>query len=107
MRVGDETTVVLTSGDHRVDETSLAREFGVEPSDVRSANPSEVKTATGWSIGGVPPTCHETAVPVLADPVFETFEEVWAAAGTPKAVFRLTPSELHSVADPRVVDVFE
>ncbi|MFC7205420.1 YbaK/EbsC family protein [Haloferax namakaokahaiae] len=107
MRVGDETAVVLTSGDHRVDEAALADEFELEVSDVRSANPSEVKDATGWSIGGVPPTCYDTPIPVLADPVFETFEEVWAAAGTPKAVFRITPSELHSVADPRVVDVFE
>ncbi|WP_410767543.1 YbaK/EbsC family protein [Haloferax sp. DFSO60] len=107
MRVGDETVVVLTSGNHRVDETALASEFGVDAGDVRSANPSEVKTTTGWSIGGVPPTCHETPVPVLADPVFETFEEVWAAAGTPKAVFRLTPSELRSIADPRMADVFE
>ncbi|KAB1191208.1 MULTISPECIES: YbaK/EbsC family protein [Haloferax] len=107
MRVGDETVVVLTSGSNRVDETKLAAEFDSDPSTVRSANASEVKRATGWSIGGVPPTCHATTCPVLADPTFETFDDIWAAAGTPEAVFRLTPADLHHLADPRVVDVFE
>lgn len=107
MRVGDETVVVLTSGANRVDESKLAAEFDVDPSAVRSANASEVKDATGWSIGGVPPTCHSTDCPVLADPTFESFDEIWAAAGTPEAVFRLTPDDLHTLSDPRVVDVFE
>ncbi|WP_411966287.1 YbaK/EbsC family protein [Haloferax sp. YSMS24] len=107
MRVGDETVVVLTSGANRVDEAKLAAEFDVDPASVRSANATEVKDATGWSIGGVPPTCHDTDCVVLSDPTFETFDEIWAAAGTPEAVFRLTPDDLHTLADPRVVDVFE
>ncbi|KAB1189976.1 YbaK/EbsC family protein [Haloferax sp. MBLA0076] len=107
MRVGDETVVVLTSGANRVDEAKLAAEFEADPSAVRSANASEVKAATGWSIGGVPPTCHTTVCPVLADPTFDTFEEIWAAAGTPEAVFRLTPERLRTLSNPRFVDVFE
>ncbi|WP_416841529.1 YbaK/EbsC family protein [Haloferax sp. DFSO52] len=107
MRVGDETVLVLTSGANRVDETKLAAEFDIDPSTVRSANATEVKDATGWSIGGVPPTCHATEFPVLADPTFESFEEIWAAAGTPETVFKLTPADLYSLANPRVVDVFE
>ncbi|ELZ97982.1 hypothetical protein C440_02003 [Haloferax mucosum ATCC BAA-1512] len=107
MRVGDETVLVLTSGANRVDETALGAEFGVEADAVRSATASEVKDATGWSIGGVPPTCHATACPVLADPTFDASDEIWAAAGTPEAVFRLTPETLRTLADPRFVDVFE
>ncbi|AFK21379.1 YbaK/EbsC family protein (plasmid) [Haloferax mediterranei ATCC 33500] len=107
MRVGDETVIVLTSGANRVDEAALGAEFGVEADAVQSAGASEVKRATGWSIGGVPPTCHATECPVLADPTFDTFEEIWAAAGTPEAVFRLTPSALRTLSDPRFVDVFE
>ncbi|EMA07341.1 YbaK/EbsC family protein [Haloferax denitrificans] len=107
MRVGDETVVVLTSGANRVDEGSLGSEFGVEQGSVRSADPDEVKEATGWSIGGVPPTCHATDCPVLADPTFESFDRIWAAAGTPEAVFRLTPDDLRALSEPRFVDVFE
>ncbi|KAB1185080.1 MULTISPECIES: YbaK/EbsC family protein [Haloferax] len=107
MRVGDETVIVLTSGANRVDETKLAAEFDVDADSVRSANASEVKDATGWSIGGVPPTCHTTDCPVLADPTFDSFGEIWAAAGTPETVFRLTPDDLQMLSNPRVVDVFE
>ncbi|WP_396613371.1 YbaK/EbsC family protein (plasmid) [Haloferax sp. S1W] len=107
MRVGDETVVVLTSGANRVSEAALASEFGVDPSEVRSADASEVKQATGWSIGGVPPTCHTNGCPMVADPTFDEFDEIWAAAGTPEAVFRLTPDELRQLSDPRFVDVFE
>ncbi|SEL40832.1 YbaK/EbsC family protein [Haloferax larsenii] len=107
MRVGDETVVVLTSGANRVDEAALASEFDVDPAEVRSANAAEVKEATGWSIGGVPPTCHATGCPIRADPVFDEFDEIWAAAGTPEAVFRLTPSQLRELSNPRFVDVFE
>lgn len=107
MRVGDETVVVLTSGANRVDEASLGSEFDAEQGSVRSANPSEVKAATGWSIGGVPPTCHATDCPVLADPTFESFDRIWAAAGTPEAVFQLTPDDLRALSAPRFVDVFE
>ncbi|ELZ84835.1 hypothetical protein C453_12491 [Haloferax elongans ATCC BAA-1513] len=107
MRVGDETVVVLTSGANRVDEAALATEFDADPAEVRSANASEVKEATGWSIGGVPPTCHANGCPILADPVFDDFDEIWAAAGTPEAVFRLTPDQLRELSNPRFVDVFE
>ncbi|WP_435194611.1 YbaK/EbsC family protein [Natronomonas sp. EA1] len=103
--VASEVVVVLTAGDHRVDEDALAVELGVE--SVRVANATEVKEATGWSIGGVPPICHAEALPVYLDPTLTDHETIWAAAGTPDAVFALTPDRLVSLADPTLVDAFE
>nr|WP_263654231.1 YbaK/EbsC family protein [Halomicrobium urmianum] len=107
LRVGDRTVLALTSGDHRVDEEALAAAFDVDPGAVRTANPDEVTEATGWSIGGVPPFCHEEDLPVLVHPAFRSFDELWAAAGTPEAVFPLTPARLEAVADPEYVDGYE
>ena len=107
MTVGDDVVVVLTSGANRVDETALAGSFDVAPDAVTSASPDAVKAATGGSIGGVPPVLHERTLPVLADPLLFEYDAVWAAAGTPSAVFRLTPAQLERLAAPEVVDVFE
>lgn len=88
--------VVLTSGDHRVDEAALADELGAEA--VASAAPGDVRETLGWSIGGVPPFCHEADVAVLFDTTLGEFEEVWAAAGTPEAVFPIDPGRLKELA---------
>ena len=102
---GGRTVVVLTAGDHRVDEAALAAELDAE--SVRSATPGAVKDAVGWSIGGVPPFCHDSAVPVYLDESLRDHETLWAAAGTPEAVFALSPPELERLADPAPVAVFE
>ena len=105
MRVGDEVLLVLTSGDHRVDEAALADECGVDPGDVATANSDEVKAVTGWSIGGVPPFCYERDIAALADPALRSYETLWGAAGTPNAMMAVTPAELVEFTDPRFVDV--
>ena len=99
----DEPVVVVTSGANRVSEDRVADEFGA--GRVRMAEPEEVKAATGWSIGGVPPFLHETAVPVLMDETLLDHETVWAAAGTPDAVWPVDPATLRDLADARVADV--
>ncbi|WP_313691006.1 YbaK/EbsC family protein [Halorarum halobium] len=100
----DDVVVVLTAGDNRVSEERLASEL--DSDDVRTANPDEVKAATGWSIGGVPPFLHEERVPVYLDESLLAHDQVWAAAGTPEAVFPLKPDELERLADPTPVDAF-
>jgi len=103
----DETdgavVVVVTSGANRADEDRVAAELGAE--SVRMADPDEAKDATGWSIGGVPPICHETDVPVLFDESLLAFEEVWAAAGTPQSVWPIDPERLVELAEARPIDV--
>ena len=58
---------------------------------VRMATPEEASEATGWSIGGVPPICHETDVPVLFDETLLECDTVWVAAGTPDSVWPVDP----------------
>lgn len=100
-----ELVVVITSGANRVSETKVGGLVGAD--DVRTANPDEISETLGWSIGGVPPVCHETDVPVYLDETLTEFDEVWAAAGTPQAVFPIAPDRLRSLADATVADVAE
>lgn len=98
-----EVVVVVTSGANRVDEDRIADEL--DAGSVRMADPDETKAATGWSIGGVPPICHERDVPVLFDETLLEHEEVWAAAGTPDAVWPIDPAELVELSGATVVAV--
>ena len=100
-----DPVVVVTSGANRVAEGRLAEVVGAD--DVRTADPDEVSEATGWSIGGVPPFCHDGDLPVYVDRTLTGFDRVWAAAGTPDAVFAIDPDELRRYADGEVVDVAE
>jgi prolyl-tRNA editing enzyme YbaK/EbsC (Cys-tRNA(Pro) deacylase)/predicted Fe-S protein YdhL (DUF1289 family) len=90
-RRADEVAVlVVTSGDRRVDERRVAALVG----PIGRADAAFVKARTGFSIGGVSPVAHQTAPVVLIDRDLCRFESIWAAAGHPNAVFRLTPAEL-------------
>ena len=103
--VADTTMVVITSGANRVDTRKLATLRGVH--EARMAEPDEISELLGWSIGGVPPFCHDTQVPVYLDETLTGYDEVWAAAGTPEAVFPIDPETLVACADAEVVDVAE
>ncbi len=101
----EQPVIALTSGVNRVDETAIASHLNAET--VRTATPDEVKETVGWSIGGVPPFCHDQEVPQLLDRTLLEYETVWAAAGTPDAVFPIAPTTLQSVTDPEPASVFE
>ncbi len=94
--------LVVASGVHRVDEKGIATLVG-EP--VQRADAEFVREATGFSIGGVPPVGHTTPPVVLIDEGLMGFGEIWAAAGTPNAVFRLTPADLVELTGGRVAAV--
>ena len=59
------------------------------------------RAATGYAIGGTPPFGHPPPVPTVCDPALLTFDEVWAAAGTPDTVFPLTPARLLELSAPK------
>jgi prolyl-tRNA editing enzyme YbaK/EbsC (Cys-tRNA(Pro) deacylase) len=101
----DGLAVVVTSGANRVDTDTVAALLDVDRAAMADAG--DVKAVLGWSIGGVPPFCHATDVPVLLDETLLEFEEVWAAAGTPEAVFPLAPDELRELSGGRPADVKE
>ena len=102
-----EPVVVVTSGANRVSEAKLATIHDVDESTVAMADADAVRETVGWSIGGVPPFCHDTSVPVYLDETLQAFDTVWAAAGTPEAVFPIAPERLRELADARPVDVAE
>ena len=88
---GERAVVALVSGSNRLDEARLGMLVGAE---VERATPEEVRSATGYAIGGVPPFGHVRALPVFMDADLLAFDEVWAAAGRPDAVFRIDPRRL-------------
>ncbi len=101
--VDGELVVVVTSGANRVDEARLADLLDAD--EVRMAEADEVKETLGWAIGGVPPFCHDRAVPTYVDETLLAHDVVWAAAGTPDAVFPIDPARLRAVADATPVAV--
>lgn len=96
--VADELIVVVTSGANRVSEDRIATLRDVPVDEVRMAEADEIKATLGWSIGGVPPFCHDEAVPVYLDQDLTAFDTVWAAAGTPEAVFPIAPDQIVTLA---------
>ncbi|MEF8802548.1 MAG: YbaK/EbsC family protein [Halolamina sp.] len=105
--VAGEPVLCLTSGGNRVSEAALASWAGMDEDAVSMASPAQVREATGWAIGGVPPLCHATDLPTLLDPDLLTFDQVWAAAGTPTSMWAVDPDRLRELADAEVVHVSE
>jgi prolyl-tRNA editing enzyme YbaK/EbsC (Cys-tRNA(Pro) deacylase) len=87
-----EPVLVLASGDHQVDTGAVARVLGA--THVRRADADTVRDATGFAIGGVPPVAHAVSLRTVVDRHLATYDELWAAAGTPNAVFATTFDEL-------------
>ncbi len=94
--------LIIASGVDRVDEKKAAAAIG-EP--IARADADFVRETTGFAIGGVPPVGHKTKPIVLIEERLMRFAEIWAAAGTPNAVFRLTPSDLVELTGGRTVAV--
>jgi len=97
-----EPVIVLTSGANRVDEKRI-REYKGE--GIGKADADFVRTVTGFVIGGVPPVGHVQKIETYMDKDFLQYETVWAAAGTPNAIFELKTSDLQKMADAQIVRV--
>lgn len=88
----DVPILVLTSGRHRVDTAALAARLGRR--EIRRASVDEVRTATGQPIGGVSPVAHPAPIETIVDEALADYDRLWAAAGTPHAVFATTFDDL-------------
>lgn len=99
----DAPVLVITSGDRRVDEKRVDALVG----KTGRADADFVKARTGFSIGGVSPLGHVQAPVTLIDRELFRFEEIWAAAGHPHAVFRLRPQDLERLTGAPVADVVQ
>jgi prolyl-tRNA editing enzyme YbaK/EbsC (Cys-tRNA(Pro) deacylase) len=96
---GDEPLLCLCAGDRRVDTAKLG-------DGVRQARGNEVRDATGFAIGGVPPLGHEQPVRTVIDSSLRRFDTVWCAGGTPHAVFPVdTQALIAAIPDAAVLDV--
>lgn len=94
--------LVLTSGANRVDEKRIAEYAGEH---IIRADADFVRTVTGFAIGGVPPIGHAQPMETYLDEDFLQFQTIWAAAGTPNAIFELKTEDLQKMTDGKVARV--
>lgn len=101
--VADTLVVVVTSGANEVDTRALATRRGVH--EARLAESPEAEETLGWAIGGVPPFCHDTDVPVYLDETLTEYDIVWAGAGSSEAMFPIAPEDIVKYADAEMIDI--
>lgn len=94
--------VVVASGVNRIDEAKVATALG---ESLGKADADFVRDRTGYVIGGVPPLGHAEAIETFIDADLLSLGDIWAAAGTPCAVFRLTVDQLVEITGGRVIAV--
>lgn len=95
--------LVLASGRNQVDAGKLARAAGA--TRIERADADRVREATGFAIGGVPPVGHATALETFVDEDLLVYDTVYAAAGTPTAIFPIEPKALVQATSGRVTDL--
>jgi prolyl-tRNA editing enzyme YbaK/EbsC (Cys-tRNA(Pro) deacylase) len=101
-KVSGTGVLVIASGINRVNEKWLASFLG---ETIERANPDFVREQTGFVIGGVPPVGHANKLRTLIDRDLLQYEVIWAAAGTPNAVFKTAPSELQAMTGGTVTPI--
>ena len=101
-KVSHKPILVLTSGANRVDEKRISEYAGEA---ITRPDADFVRSVTGFAIGGVPPIGHLQNMETYIDEDFLQYETIWAAAGTPNAIFELKTGDLQKMTDGRVVQV--
>lgn len=96
--------LVVASGDNRVSTEKVTAALGEK---IGRADATFVRERTGFAIGGVPPVAHAEPVITLIDQDLSRFDRIWAAAGTPNAVFALTYADLVALTSGTVADIAE
>ena len=98
----ERAVLVITSGANTVNEFRV----GMHVKEALGKAPAAfVRQATGFAIGGIPPLAHATQIPTFIDQDLMKYPEIWAAAGTPNALFRLAPADLVKMTGGRVIRV--
>ena len=99
---GGAPVLALVSGSNRLDTERLAALSGAV---IGKADADSVRQATGYAIGGVPPIGFPRPIPTFVDRDLLQYDVVWAAAGTPRHVFPITPADLQRLTGGNVVDL--
>jgi prolyl-tRNA editing enzyme YbaK/EbsC (Cys-tRNA(Pro) deacylase) len=101
-RASGKPILVLTSGANRVDEKRISEYAGEA---ITRPDADFVRSVTGFAIGGVPPIGHLQQMETYIDEDFLQYETIWAAAGTPNAIFELKTNDLQKMTNGRVASV--
>ena len=104
-RTGDDFTLCLVAGDKRCSLNKLKEITGKK--DVSMATPEDVKTQTGYTIGGVSPIGHLKKIEIIIDNSLERFNELFAAAGHPNCVFKINLNDIQKITNGKVKDIIE
>ncbi len=98
----DSALLIMCAGDRRVDLERVTAATGIRPG---KADAVFVRERTGFAIGGVPPVAHSLPLVTLLDISLQRHDLIWAAAGTPESVFRMTPAQLETITGGRWLDL--
>ena len=99
---GQIPLLFLVSGKNQLNIKKVESILGME---IQKADADFAREQTGYPIGGVPPVAHEHPIDIFIDNDLMTYEEIWAAAGTPNAVFRIKSNDLPGITNGRIIEV--
>ena len=98
----DNPILVIASGSNLIDVDKIMKLTGLK---LFKANGKFVKNSTGYAIGGIPPVAHTQKIKTFLDPDLKQYDLIWAAAGTPHAVFSLTTEELAQLTQGEYIEL--
>ena len=104
-KTGNNFTLCLVAGDKRCSLNKLKKIKNIK--DISMASPEEVKTQTGYTIGGVSPVGHLSKLEIFIDKSLERFNELFAAAGHPNCVFKINFKDIQKITNGKVEDIIE
>ena len=104
-KTGDNFTLCLVAGDKRCSLNKLKKIKNIK--DISMASPQEVKTQTGYTIGGVSPVGHLNKSEIFIDKSLKRFNDLFAAAGHPKCVFKIDFVNIHKITNGKIEDIIE
>ena len=104
-KTGDNFSLCLVAGDKRCSLNKLKKIKNIK--DISMASPEEVKTQTGYTIGGVSPVGHLNKLEIFIDKSLERFNELFAAAGHPNCVFKINFKNIQKITNGKVEDIIE
>ena len=104
-RAGDDFILCLVAGDKRCSLNKLKKLK--DKKDISMASPEEVKTQTGYTIGGVSPIGHINNIEIIIDKSLERFNQLFAAAGHPNCVFKINFINIQKITNGKVEDIIE
>lgn len=94
--------LVLCSGGNRVNEKTIGTYVQEK---IEKADADFTRSVTGFAIGGIPPLGHTEQIPTFIDEDLLKFQEIWAAAGTPNAVFKIQSSDLQKITHGKIISL--